>query len=79
MSVYEYRFEKVALTGHKTTQCMKCGKKLRRQRTFWQTLNPFNRRPDGLPKSRADILKELQSEIEAWKQEPEVCQACSEH
>lgn len=71
-------FEEVKLFGRKTCKCARCGKRLRRQMTFWQTLNPYNLRPDGQPKTRADIMAELQAERERWMTEPELCFACRE-
>lgn len=72
-------FSEVSLYGEKTVKCTVCGKRLTRQKKFWQTLNPFNRRPDGLPKTRDDILNELRQELEAWRQAPETCRKCQQN
>lgn len=53
-----------------------CGRLRNRQRTFWQTLNPFNRNADGVPKTMVEIEAELGVEAAAWKREPPVCAGC---
>jgi hypothetical protein len=53
-------FEEVALTAAKTVN----GK--RRQKKFYQTLNPFNKNKNGVPKTRGEILDELRNQIEEW-------------
>jgi hypothetical protein len=72
------RFERVPLTAVKNVPCAGCGKKVRRQRTFEQTINPFNKHADGIPKSRIDILGELKNKADAWKAEPEIHTKCAE-
>lgn len=69
-------FPEVALTGRKTCSCSVCGKTLRRQKKFWQTISTFNRTADGVPKSAAQIRLELQAAIEDWMTEPESCRGC---
>jgi hypothetical protein len=72
------RFERIPLTARKTARCSQCGKPVRRQRTFGQTVNPYNRNAAGQPKSRQEILAELRDEAQAWKNEPATCAACAE-
>lgn len=72
-----YRFQEISLQGIKNLPCSGCGKKLRRQRKFFQTLNPFNKAADGSPKTVTQIDAELTEQIEQWKQEPETCGNCS--
>jgi hypothetical protein len=71
------RFRPVGLTAYKACRCFSCGKRLRRQRRFEQTLNPYNR-TGGIPKSAAEIMAEERARAAAWKQEPETCRACAE-
>lgn len=71
------RFERIPLTARKTVKCPGCGKSLKRQRTFEQTINPYNR-VNGIPKTRQQILAELADRADAWKQEPETCAQCEE-
>lgn len=70
------RFEEVSRWAEKTVKCAKCGKKIRRQRTFSQSINPWNKTADGRVKRRDDIIAELGAEIEKWKAEPELCRKC---
>jgi len=62
----EYRFPDVGLIHRATGVCPVCGKTVRRQRRFWQTLNPFNRNADGTVKTERDIQEELRAEAAAW-------------
>jgi len=71
-----YRYAEVAWPTSKRLQCPDCGKKLRRQTTFSQTLNPFNRNAEGQPKTRQEILAELRAEAAEWEQTPEQCTPC---
>lgn len=72
-----YRFSEVPLYGTKSVPCAGCGKKLRRQRKFFQTLNPFNKDADGRPKTVQQIHAELAEECRQWEQEPETCRNCA--
>lgn len=46
---------------------MEDGKRKRKQKKFSQTINPFNKNKDGLPKTKKEILIELKDRIEKWK------------
>ncbi|MGW6946124.1 hypothetical protein ACWGHD_04275 [Streptomyces xanthophaeus] len=72
------RFERVPLTATKSVPCEVCGRKLRRQRTFEQTISPFNKTADGEVKSYRHIYPELEAEAAAWKAEPEIHTKCAE-
>jgi hypothetical protein len=76
MSRTRITFDEVCAYGQKSVKCPSCGKKLKRSRKFFQTLNPFNKLPDGTPKNRKDIYAELSVEIASWKKEPETCALC---
>ncbi|MGH9251976.1 MAG: hypothetical protein ACRD0W_21030, partial [Acidimicrobiales bacterium] len=52
-------YEAVKRTVTKAVPCAVCGRKIRRQRTFQQTINPFNKGADGVVKTRAQIWAEL--------------------
>lgn len=70
-------FQEVSFTGYKNVFCSGgCGRKLKRQKKFWQTLNPFNKNPDGSIKDRRDILDALGVERNKWLDEPELCIHC---
>lgn len=45
------------------------GKKRQQTRKFEQTINPYNRAADGLPKSREQIRVEIYAQGEAWLKE----------
>ena len=42
------------------------GKRRQETRTFYQTISPFNKGPDGLPKTRQQIMEEVIAERDAW-------------
>jgi hypothetical protein len=61
-------FDEVAI---KATRCWadENGKKRQETKKFWQTINPFNKGEDGLPKSRDQILREIKAQRDAWLSE----------
>lgn len=73
-----YRFEEIKRQAKKRVPCETCGKKVTRQRTFSQTVNPFNKNADGDPKTEREISEELTAECHEWeaKQGGELCGAC---
>lgn len=73
-----YRFEEIKQKAKKTVPCDECGKKVTRQRTFSQTINPFNKNADGNPKTSREISEELAAECREWeaKQTGELCTPC---
>ena len=71
-----YVFPAVKYPAEKYLPCPKCGKKIRRRMTFEQTLNPFNKNADGLPKSRREIIAELANRASEWRLMPELCGYC---
>lgn len=69
-----------AVTTARTGLCPTCGEKTRRSRTFQHTVNPFNRRPDGSPKTWTEVRADVEAEAAAWTPDPAVfehdrCQA----
>jgi hypothetical protein len=77
MYVETIRFTPIGLTVRKTVKCPSCGKKVRRQRRFEQTLNPYNR-VNGIPKNAKQILAEERAKAAEWQKQPETCTACLE-
>jgi hypothetical protein len=63
-------FSKVDISVSKNGECAKCGKKCKRSKAFYQTLNPFNKNADGSVKTRSEILSELHAEARKWSLEP---------
>jgi hypothetical protein len=73
-------FDKVARTFVKNVRCSYCKAPVRRQRTFYQTINPFNVHAfTKQPKDREQIGRELQELGAAWQRQPELCAECEEH
>lgn len=60
----QMRFEEISLKGSKYV--VVDGKKRKRTRRFYQTRNPFNTNAQHVPKSREEILVELEAERDAW-------------
>ncbi len=73
-----YRFREIKHQASKSLPCPACGKKLRRQRTFGQTLNPFNKNADGQVKTELEIVRELNATAAEWETEPESHPACQQ-
>lgn len=71
-----HNFEPISYTVMKSLPCPVCGKRLIRQKTFTQTLNPFNKHR-GKPKTRARILRELEMQADHWTHVPEPHRECS--
>ena len=69
-------FEKVTLGWTKTVPCTLCGRKVRRSKTFWQTLNPWNRDANGNPRTRAEIRVDLVVTAKVWQALPETHTKC---
>lgn len=59
-----YRFEEVRIKG--VRRWKENGRPRQETRIFMQTINPFNKDENGLPKSRAQIQQELLAERKAW-------------
>jgi hypothetical protein len=71
------RFQEFARQGQKSLRCPGCGKKVRRQRTFSMTLNPWNKDPEtGLPRARRQIWDALGADVAEWQAKPEKCTPC---
>jgi predicted RNA-binding Zn-ribbon protein involved in translation (DUF1610 family) len=72
------RFQPVKQRVTKNLPCPDCGKNVKRQTTFEQTLNPWNKNTDGDPKSAMEIHAELKVAADAWRAEPVQCKSCRE-
>lgn len=68
-------YDPVKLTSSKSFKaCRVCGRPGKRQRTFRQTLNPFNRNAAGEPKTYREIQDELRCCAATWQ--PDVHAQC---
>lgn len=61
-----YRFRPVVLIHRATGACPVCGKIVRRERKFEQTVNPFNKNSHGAVKTEEEIQAELRAEAAEW-------------
>jgi hypothetical protein len=56
--------------------CSRCGKRTTRTVKVLQTLNPFNRSPKGIPKTRKEIAAEFSAELAEELKAPLLCRFC---
>ena len=70
------RFARVEVRAQRKGKCETCGKRWTKTKTFWHSVNPFNRRDDGTPKTRAEVLQDVRTEADSWNPEPH-CPATS--
>lgn len=66
-------FEPVKAWRQKNTKCPVCDKKLKRSKTFEQTINPWNKNEDSSPKTDNQVRDAVNAEADAWMAEPEYC------
>lgn len=65
-------FSEIKLYAQKSFVCA-CGKKVRRSKTFIQTLNPFNKTKTGEVKTARQISAENQVAADAWRKVIDPC------
>jgi len=68
-SVMHYVFQRVSYVAHWDGACPVCHQPSHRQRTFAQTVSPFNRNPDGVPKTAREVYDAVK--VEAAKHVPD--------
>ncbi len=65
-----YTFEEIKRSQTFKLKCL-CGKRFQRTVSAWQTVNPFNKHPDGTVKTRSEVWtsvgEELHDAIERFK------------
>ncbi len=61
-------FDKVSIKGTKYWKDEN-GKRHQKTKEFYQTINPFNKNPDGTVKTRQQIRSEIVAERNAWLKE----------
>jgi hypothetical protein len=64
MSVYT--FPVVTVRRRKAGPCPVCGRTVQRSRTFEQTVNPFNRKPNGDVKTSTEVREDVTAEADSW-------------
>lgn len=62
-------FQVVKVTGKKSGKCL-CGKLLKRQKTFEQTVNPFNKNEKGEVCTHQEVYEKVRKEAEIWEKSP---------
>jgi len=71
-----YTFEEVTRKVTKRVPCRVCGAKMTRSETLSQTINPFNKNPDGTPKTREQIMADLKAKAERWHPWNDIHEKC---
>lgn len=62
-------FEEVSATATRRWKDPGTGKSKQETKRFFQTVNPFNKDPDGSLKTRSQIQAEVNAEAAAWLKE----------
>lgn len=70
------KFQVVKVRASRSVACPKCGKKVKRSRTFERTLNPFNKNADGSVKTYSEVLADVGAEARFWMKQAEPCATC---
>lgn len=72
------RYDQVKQKVSKRGACA-CGRICTRQTTIMNTVNPFNRRPNGEPKSYDEVRADVKAEAARWQASfVIVCASCAE-
>lgn len=62
-----YTFQRIQARRQHAGICPVCGRQVRRSRTFWHTVNPFNRNDDGTVRTPAEVRDRVNAEADAWE------------
>jgi hypothetical protein len=65
-------FDIVEVRGEKSYKCT-CGRRCKRAKKFWQSINPWNKNLEGQVKGPGEIRTELWAEEKAWRAVPDPC------
>jgi hypothetical protein len=73
-------FEPIKRRAAIHTKCVHCRRGIRRSKVFEETVNPYNRHPDGRTKTRAEVIQSVMDKAREWAANPPqfVCQKCAE-
>jgi len=64
-------YDQISFTTKRRLTCTVCSKRFTRQRTFSQTINPFNVNLDGSPKTSREIWESVKAEAGRWDPAPD--------
>lgn len=67
MKTYTAEYDPISYTSRARVTCPGCGRKRTIRRTFYQTVNPFNRNDDGTVKTSSEVADAVFAEAEAWE------------
>ena len=59
-------FGEIACWADKSWKCS-CGRRVKRRKKFYQTVNPFNKDADGAIKSRLQVQESVRAKARAWE------------
>lgn len=65
-NVRSFMFEEISVKGTRKWKDPETGKQRQQTKKFAQTLNPFNKNPDGTIKTRYDIVREITARRNEW-------------
>lgn len=68
-------FAEVGVEGEKSGKCL-CGKRRKRKERFSETINPFNKNPDGTIRTEAQIVATQKIKCDKWLTRQIYCEAC---
>ena len=67
---------RVVLKNTRVGACTHCKNLTRRTDRHWQTINPYNKNAQGLPKTEEEIMVELRAEVAKRNASPLECRSC---
>lgn len=59
-------YQPVIARRERTGKCPVCGKRVRRASTFENTINPFNRNPDGTVRTPQEVRANVERIADEW-------------
>lgn len=71
MTSYTVTYEQVSASTRRNGKCPTCEKHLRRQMTFTETVNPFNKNTDGTVKTWFEVNESVRLKAANWNPDPE--------
>lgn len=65
------KYPECKATARRKGACPGCGKTTTRSRTFINTVSPFNRHPDGRPRTAREVQQRVDALARDWAPDPE--------